>query len=132
VLHDALLRIWDRSNTYDPEKGRLFTWMLNLTRNLAIDKTRSGEISRARKTGKMENLVNGDEDGGMVVQHEDAIGLSEVLANLPAEQRLVIDYLYLKGYTQSEMSDELDIPLGTVKTRARLAMSSLRSILNVK
>ena len=132
VVHDAFLRIWERIDTYDAEKGRLFTWMLNLTRNLSIDRTRSGEISRARKTGKLEHLVDREGTTGTVVQHEDAIGLTEVLDKLPSEQRLVVEYLYLKGYTQSEMSDELDIPLGTVKTRMRMAMSTLRTILNVK
>jgi RNA polymerase sigma factor (sigma-70 family) len=132
VLHDAFIRIWERIDSYDSEKGRLFTWMLNLTRNLAIDRTRSGEISRARKTGKLEQLVHPEEARGTVVQNVDTIGLAEVLAKLPPEQRLVVEYLYLKGYTQSEMSDELDIPLGTVKTRMRMAMSALRAIMNVK
>src|SRR4051812_8907071 len=50
VLQDAFLRIWDRIENYDPAKGRLFTWMLNIARNLAIDKTRSKEISKDRKT----------------------------------------------------------------------------------
>src|SRR5205085_1055999 len=70
VLHDAFLRIWDRIGSYDSEKGRLFTWMLNLTRNLAIDKSRSKEMSASRKTGRLEKLV-GRENEETVGQGED-------------------------------------------------------------
>ena len=62
----------------------------------------------------------------------DAIGLTEVLNKLNDDQRLVVDYLYLKGYTQSELAAEFGIPLGTVKTRLRAAMSQLRLLLDVK
>jgi RNA polymerase sigma factor (sigma-70 family) len=105
--------------------------MLNLTRNLAIDKTRSREMGAARKTGRLEKLVSSKNEE-TVVQGEDFIGLAEVLKGLPQEQRLVVEYLYLKGYTQSELADESGIPLGTIKTRLRLAMNTLRTLLKVK
>jgi RNA polymerase sigma factor (sigma-70 family) len=132
VLHDAFLRIWDRIDSYDPGKGRLFTWMLNITRNLAIDKTRSKEISQARKTGDIEDSVDSVDRGRSELQHEDTIGLKEVLQQLPEDQRFVVEYLYLRGYTQSELAEEFSIPLGTVKTRMRLAMIALRSKLKVE
>jgi RNA polymerase sigma-70 factor (ECF subfamily) len=131
VMHDAFLRIWNKIGTYDPEKGRLFTWMLNLTRNLAIDKTRSKDGNRARKTSGLENLVDTQDDRG-AYSPEDVIGLNEVLNKLPAEQKFIVEYLYLKGYSQSELAEEFNIPLGTVKTRTRLAMMALRTILKVK
>ena len=132
ILHDAFLRIWDRIDSYDAEKGRLFTWMLNITRNLAIDKTRSKEISQGRKTGDIDDSVDSVDRGGSESQHEDTIGLKDVLQQLPEEQRFVVEYLYLRGYTQSELAEEFNIPLGTVKTRLRLAMIALRSKLNVE
>ena len=131
VLHDTFLRIWDRIDAYDPEKGRLFTWMLNIARNLAIDKTRSKEISQGRKTGDIDDSVDSVDRGRSELQHEDTIGLRDVLLQLPEEQRFVVEYLYLRGYTQSELAEEFSIPLGTVKTRLRLAMIALRSKLNV-
>lgn len=131
VLHDAFLRIWERIDSYDPAKGRLFTWMLNISRNMAIDKTRSKEISQDRKTGDIDDLVDSAERERNAEQREDTIGLKEVLEQLPAEQKFVVDYLYLRGYTQSEVSEEFNIPLGTVKTRLRLAMITLRSKLNI-
>jgi RNA polymerase sigma-70 factor (ECF subfamily) len=132
VLHDAFLRVWERIDSYDPKKGRLFTWMLNLTRNLAIDKTRSREITRQQKTIRLEKLVHTGDKGGVVLQQDEIIGLRDVLTKLSEDQRFIIEHLYLKGFTQSEVAEEFNIPLGTVKTRTRLAMSALRTIIGLK
>jgi RNA polymerase sigma factor (sigma-70 family) len=129
VLQDVFLKFWDRFDTYDPEKGKLFTWMLNIARNQAIDRTRSREMSKSRKTGDIENFVH---DTRTFIEESslDAIGLKEVLGKLPMEQQFVLEYLYFKGYSQSELAEEFNIPLGTVKTRLRLAMQQLRIILS--
>jgi RNA polymerase sigma-70 factor (ECF subfamily) len=131
ILQDAFLRFWDKIDTYDSTKGRLFTWMLNVARNLAIDKTRSKEISQQSKTGDIENFVgviDRQESGVMPV---DTIGLAETLNRLPDEQRFVVEHLYLKGYTQSELAEESGVPLGTIKTRLRLGMIELRKLYQV-
>lgn len=131
VLQDAFLKIWDKIDSYDSSKGRLFTWMLNVARNLAIDKTRSREISKENKTGTIENLVNTIDNKQFGETRIDAIGLKEVLNRLTEDQQFVIEYLYFKGYSQSELAEEFNIPLGTVKTRLRLAMIELRNTLGV-
>lgn len=131
VLQDVFLKIWNKIPQYDAEKGRLFTWMINLARNQAIDKTRSREISKAKKTITIDHFVSTDEGERTNNQYIDAIGLTEVLNKLNEEQKFVITYLYLKGYTQSELAKEFDIPLGTVKTRLRMAMIELRTQLKV-
>lgn len=105
--------------------------MLNLAKNQAIDKTRSKEIGRENKTSGIENYVSDVRSGEFAESQVDSIGLTETLASLPEEQRFIIEQLYLKGYTQAELADEFDIPLGTVKTRLRLAMKQLRLILKV-
>jgi len=105
--------------------------MLNIARNLAIDKTRSKEISKDRKTDDIDDLVNRIDRQGQAEQNVETIGLKEVLGRLSQEQKFVVEYLYLKGYTQSELADEFNIPLGTVKTRLRLAMIELRTLLKV-
>jgi RNA polymerase sigma factor (sigma-70 family) len=107
----------------------LFTWMLNLAKNQAIDKTRSKEISRENKTGGLENFVSGVNKGEFSEQKIEAIGVKEILTTLPDDQRFIVDQLYFKGYSQSELAEEFNIPLGTVKTRLRLAMKQLRLIL---
>jgi RNA polymerase sigma factor (sigma-70 family) len=131
VLQDAFLKIWDKIDGYDASKGRLFTWMLNLTRNLAIDKTRSKEISCELKTSGIENLVSIIDNREFTEQGVDSIGVKEILSALTEDQRFVVEHLYFRGYSQSELSDEFNIPLGTVKTRLRLAMNQLRLLTNV-
>ncbi|HEY9045339.1 MAG TPA: sigma-70 family RNA polymerase sigma factor [Ohtaekwangia sp.] len=131
VLQDVFLKIWDRFDQYDPSKGKLFTWLLNIARNQAIDKTRSREISQERKTSDIENVVSRIENEDYIEQRIEGIGVKDILKDLPEEQRFVVEYLYLKGYTQSELAEEFNIPLGTVKTRLRLAMQQLRTTLNV-
>lgn len=131
ILQDVFLKIWDRIGQYDESKGRLFTWMLNLARNQAIDKTRSREMSNDKKTNDLESIVSTIENQTNLEQNVDAIGLVEVLELLPEDQKFVVTYLYLKGYTQSELAKEFNIPLGTVKTRLRLALIDLRTRLKV-
>ncbi len=131
VLQDVFLKIWDRIESYDASKGRLFTWMVNIARNQAIDKTRSKEVSKGKKTDDIDLLVNKIDHQEKQELFVEGIGLKEVLDKLPSEQIFVVKYLYFEGYTQSELAEEFNIPLGTIKTRVRMAMTSLRSILKV-
>lgn len=131
-MQDVFVKIWDKIEAYDSSKGKLFTWMLNIARNHAIDKTRSKEINKERKTSGIENVVSRIENEGHIEQRVDAIGVREILEPLPAEQKFVVEKLYLEGYSQSEVAEEFNIPLGTVKTRLRLAMQQLRSTLGVR
>ena len=131
VLQDVFIKIWNRIDGYDESKGKLFTWMVNIARNQAIDKVRSKEMTRERKTADLENLVSKIDRGNFLEQSTDGIGVKELLNRLPQEQQFIVDHLYLKGYTQSELAEEFNIPLGTVKTRVRLAMEQLRSMLGV-
>ena len=131
MLQDVFLKIWDKIESYDSAKGKLFTWMLNLARNLAIDKTRSKEMNKERKTSDIDNLVHSIDRREFVEQTSDSIGVSDILNGLPEEQKFVVEHLYFKGFSQSELAEEFNIPLGTVKTRLRLAMKQLRSIVQV-
>lgn len=128
VLQDVFLKIWDKIESYDATKGKLFTWMLNIARNQAIDKLRSREISKSNKTKDIDSLVHTINNQEQVEQNSDGIGVYGILKALPEEQRFVVDYLYFKGYTQSELAEESGIPLGTIKTRLRSAMQQLRTL----
>jgi RNA polymerase sigma factor (sigma-70 family) len=131
VLQDVFIKIWDKFESYDPAKGKLFTWMLNIARNQAIDKSRSKEISKDQKTSGLENFVNRIDTEEYIEQKVDGIGVKDILNVLPEEQKFVVEYLYFQGYSQSELAEEFNIPLGTVKTRLRLAMQHLRNTLNL-
>jgi RNA polymerase sigma factor (sigma-70 family) len=132
VLQDVFLKIWTRFDNYDDQKGKLFTWLVNIARNQAIDKTRSREMSKEQKTSGIENVVSRIDSKDYIEQQIEGIGVKDILKNLSEDQRFVVDHLYFKGYTQSELAEEFDIPLGTVKTRLRLAMQQLRTTLGVK
>ena len=106
--------------------------MLNIARNLAIDKSRSGEINKEAKTDRLENIVGNQGTVSHSEMETDTIGLPDSLLQLTPEQKFVVEHLYLKGYTQSELAEEFNIPLGTIKTRLRLAMAQLRLIYQIE
>ncbi|WP_420316945.1 RNA polymerase sigma factor [Ekhidna sp.] len=132
VLQDAFMKFWDKIEHYDPSKGRLFTWMVNISRNLAIDKLRSKEMKKFGKTDNIETYVAGIERDKLNHMQVDSIGLKETLTSLRNEERFILEMVYFKGYTQSEISDEFDIPLGTVKTRLRMGLKNMRKVLQVE
>ena len=131
VLQDSFVKIWKNIAAYDEGKGRLFTWLLNVCRNTAIDCVRS---NASRMGAKIQNddaaVYQVDKSAGSMI-HADHIGLKEVVSQLKEEHRQLISLAYYQGYTQQEISKELNIPLGTVKTRIRSALMQLREILKV-
>jgi len=129
VLHDVFMKAWKNINAYSAEKGRLYTWLVNISRNASIDKLRSKEIKKTGKTDSVSDNVHTIDNANSTEQSIDGIGLEKVLDKLSDELRFVIDQMYFKGYTQTEIAEEFDIPLGTVKTRARTAMRTLRELL---
>ena len=128
ALQDAFVKIWNNIAQYDATKGRLYTWMINIARNSAIDKLRSkGEIMKAKiQTG--DEVVNNVQTGRKTEQVTDAIGLHNMVAGLKRDYEVIVTLAYFKGYTLDEISKTLEIPLGTVKTRMRAAMQQLREI----
>lgn len=129
VLQEVFLKIWRGIDKYDTEKGRLFTWMLNIARNTAIDSLRSKGHKLDQKIQELSNDVYLQTSQLTVQPAVDHLGLSKVLEKLNKEQRTIIDLAYYKGCTQEEIARVLDIPLGTVKTRMRNAIIQLRNIL---
>ena len=132
VLQEAFVKIWNNFIHYDSSKGRLFTWMINLTRNLTIDTLRSKGYKKSRKISRDENSVSNYQDKNSAPDKFDTIGIRKQVANLKPEQKSIIDLAYFSGYTQEEISKEIGIPLGTVKTRMRSAILELRKMLEYK
>ncbi|HEU4553373.1 MAG TPA: sigma-70 family RNA polymerase sigma factor [Chitinophaga sp.] len=129
TLQEVFLKIWRNIDNYNQGKGRLFTWMLNITRNTAIDMLRSKSHKFDQKIQNVGDDVHLYTGHLTVYQSTDHLGLSKVLEKLNTEQRIIIDLAYYKGCTQDEIASILKIPLGTVKTRMRLAMIRLRNLL---
>jgi RNA polymerase sigma-70 factor (ECF subfamily) len=134
VVQDVFIQIWDKAKLYDPAKGKPLTWALTLTRNRSIDRIRAIQRrTRLRDDFGKETVV--DESAGMrealsgVDAGEKNQILREAVGRLSPEQRKVIEMAFFRGFTQSEIADRLDEPLGTVKARARRGLMKLKELL---
>ena len=127
VLQEVFVNVWRKISTYDETKGRLFTWMLNIARNAAIDKVRSKGYRDNQRT---QPIAEGE--SGLAMSSNpmvNDVGLKKVLTTLNEEYRKLIDLSYFQGFTHEEIAKMLGIPLGTVKTRIRTAISQLRTMI---
>ena len=129
ALQEAFVKIWKNINLYDPNKGSLFTWMLNVCRNIAIDKTRNKGFKNNAQNQSLENSVNELGKSSVGIQPE-LIGLRQLTETLKPEYVQIVELIYFRGYTQHDVSERLAIPLGTVKTRCRNALLELRKFFN--
>ncbi|MCC6724745.1 MAG: sigma-70 family RNA polymerase sigma factor [Saprospiraceae bacterium] len=127
LLQDCFVKIWQNIERYDPEKGRLATWIINIARNLAIDFKRSKYYAQTQKNQSFNNLVGQDMPHAITQPNTELIGLRQLVEKLPTSCREVIEWMYFEGMTQQEISDAFGIPLGTVKSRNRLAIKHLRA-----
>lgn len=126
VLQDTFMKIWKNGATYDPERGRLFTWMLNIARNLAINRRNSKGFRQQADVQTDEKLVYLSDTARQTVP--DTVDVQGMLQQIDGKYRTVISLLYLLGYTQQEVSDRLQIPLGTVKSRVKIGLRELKKL----
>jgi RNA polymerase sigma-70 factor (ECF subfamily) len=129
VLQEAMVKIWHAFASYDADKGRLFTWVVNICRNLSIDKIRSRQHRVGSRTTGLDDSLTAQRQAAPATFRPEHIGLQEITQTLIPEQRQIIDLLYFEGFTQSEVAEELNLPLGTVKTRARTAIKLLSKLI---
>jgi len=127
VLQEGLLKVWLSIDRYDPERGRLFTWMVRVCCNRAIDAMRSPRHRFHQEARSLE--VGGAQRASAPSSfNPEHIGLRELTLKLKPRQREVIELLYFGGCTQAETAEQLGIPLATVKTRARTAIQVLAQL----
>lgn len=126
LLQDCFVKIWQNAARYDAEKGKLVTWLINIARNTAIDFTRSKYFSQKIKNQTLDHLVDTGASSSAYQVSTDTMGLRQLVDKLSPACRQVIEWMYFEGYTQQEIADNFNIPLGTVKLRARTAMKALR------
>ncbi len=125
LLQDAFVKIWRNIHQYDATKGRLFTWILNIARNTAINYLRSSHYSVGKEIQSIDNPVSIQTAYSENID-VNYIGVAETVEKLEPKLKQIIDLIYFMGYTQQEVSEKLDMPLGTVKTRTRMALLQLR------
>lgn len=129
ITQDVFIKAWNNAGSYSAKKGRFFTWIINIARNAAIDKTRSKNFKNNSKNLDAQNFVDIIENHDSLDSQTDAIGIKNFVNKLKDTCIKVIELLYFKGFTQKEVSESLKIPLGTVKTRNRNCINELRKML---
>ncbi len=123
ILQKSFLKIWNSIEQYDEEKSTLFTWMNTIAKNSAIDKVRLKSFQNNKKTESEDSLVFSNNHANTNVS---GIDTDKLLKKLESKYSSVLNKIYLEGYTQREVSELLDIPLGTVKSRLKIAIRILR------
>ena len=129
VLQKSFLKAWNKIESYDSSKSSLYTWLSAIARNSSIDKVRLKSFQNSNETESFDSNVHKHASSQNNLDHLDT---EKLLRGLDTKYRIVLDMLYLQGYTQSEVSKKLDIPLGTVKTRVRSAIKFLREELKTE
>ncbi len=123
VLQDTFLKVWNNINTYDETKGGFFAWIARIARNSALDVVRLKGFQQRKKTESFDIHVHNNKSDKLKNTNMDFESIKSMVDDKYQE---VLDMVYLQGYSQKEVSENLDIPLGTVKTRLRYAVNILR------
>lgn len=128
ILQESFIKIWKKADTYDPSKAKLFTWLFRITRNTSIDKLRS-------INNKMDKEVQIDVSDvynvGVEGIRPDLLDMQDNLEKIELKYQIVLEALFFQGMTQQEASEELDIPLGTIKSRLKIGLRELGKIYKV-
>ena len=135
MTQEVFLRLWRRPRMYDPARGRFVSWLMSVTRNRAIDEQRR----RARRLRQeddddaiqaLQSADRLDDPAAVATLQDERAAVRAAVEQLPPAQRRVIELAYFAGMTQGEIADLTSTPIGTVKTRVRLAMRKLREALD--
>jgi len=133
VVEDTFWQLWRQASQYDRARGTVATWVLTAARTRALDRRRAGERRRTDTLSDMEGTsaanaaattTEGPAEGAEAAERRDLV--ASALAQLPGEQREVVELAYFGGLSQTEIAERTGQPLGTIKTRVRLAMQKLR------
>lgn len=127
ALQESFVKIWKNAKKYDSKKAKLFTWLYRIARNTAIDKLRSFN-------NRFNKEVQIDKSDVYILPtsslNQDVIDLKEHVTKLEEKYQIVLNALFFEGMTQQEASDELNIPLGTIKSRLKIGLRDLRKLFN--
>jgi RNA polymerase sigma-70 factor, ECF subfamily len=135
ITQDVFVRVWEGAHSYRPELAKVSSWLISITRHRAIDELRRRGVRPEKDSAAWPEdmgqdhmdglpLLDGPED--QVEGHLQSRRIRQVIATLPAEQREVLGLAYFKGLSHSEIAEQLNQPLGTVKSRIRQAMQKVR------
>ena len=127
VLQESFIKIWRYSKKYDSSKAKLFTWLYRIAYNTAIDKVRSLKNKNSNEIQIETSSVYKISANEL---NQDVLDMQKHLNSLDEKYQIVINALFFEGMTQQEASEELDIPLGTIKSRLKIGLRELKKIYN--
>lgn len=125
VLQESFIKIWKNAKSYDESKGRFFTWASRIAKNTALNYI---NLKSEKNQSQTKELVEKHHDLKIQTLNIDVLDIRGKVNQLEKKYKEIVDLLYFQGYTQQEISDELNMPLGTVKTRIRTAIQQLRRV----
>lgn len=130
VTQDVFLKVWQQPTRWNPALGQFSSWLLTITRNAGIDRLRKERRHWTPAQDQAEPLGEFGEETAVGENPfwYDGLILERLLQQLPPEQRLLIELAFYQGYTHSELAENLQLPLGTVKTRLRTGLQKLRTL----
>ena len=132
LLQEVFIQIWEKIDSYDETLGNPLAWLTRVTRNKSIDRIRSKSFKNRSSETDIERFFDLSEDSkssnpeNVSTMNQEKIEITNALKLLNDNQRDLIEFAYFRGYSQSELAEYFNIPLGTVKTRMRAAMMTLR------
>jgi RNA polymerase sigma-70 factor (ECF subfamily) len=127
VLQETFVKIWRYAKKYDPAKAKLFTWLYRIAYNTAIDKTRALKNKTEKEVQIETSTVYKITTNSL---NQDVLDIKKHLSSIEEKYQIVINALFFEGMTQQEASEELDIPLGTIKSRLKIGLRELKKIYN--
>ena len=125
ALQETFIKVWKKAKTYDSKKAKLFTWLYRIAYNTAIDKVRSQSNKQSKEVQIENSNVYKLTSKGL---NQDVLDIKTHLNSIDEKYQIVINALFFEGMTQQEASDELDIPLGTIKSRLKIGLRELKKI----
>ena len=129
IVQEAFLSVWRSSVRFQPERGNLRSWLLSVVHNRAIDSLRRSVVHTRQQVdaeGIEERKASDELTDVEALRRDEARTVRSVMEKLPADQLRVVELAYFGGFTHSQIADMLDMPLGTVKGRMRLALDKMR------
>ena len=131
VVLDVFSQVWKNSQSFDPDRGRLDSWLFMITRSRCLDRLRSKQRRQkvqesSQRQAQAEDVVIPNPPEQYLVNQERREKITQALTQIPPHQRSVLELAYFQGLSQSQIARTLEISLGTVKTRTRLGLNKLR------
>lgn len=127
VLQHVLIKVWNKGHTYNPERGALFTWLMRISKNAALDQRKTKDFRMTSTSMQAQSVVSISNDFSEESQ-ATRMETEQMISHLSGEHEKLIKMSYFEGYSHAEIAKNLNMPLGTVKSKIRIAIGQLRAL----